>query len=127
MVSDSHHTITVTLADKYGDYGMISTVILEKMADDTIFIDTWIMSCRVLKRGVEWIVLDEIISVARNNGFRYIEGEYLRTPKNGLVTNHYPGLGFDSLTGNERYRLTVSDYTGKKTFITKTSSYANHE
>ena len=93
------------MSDKYGDYGLISAVFLEKKSDDTIFIDTWIMSCRVLKRGVEWMVLNEIVKTAAESGFKYIESEYLATAKNGMVRDHYTLLGFEELDESGHYRL----------------------
>ena len=119
-------TLTVSLSDSYGDYGLISAVFLEKKSGNSLFIDTWIMSCRVLKRGVEAFLLNEIVSLATVEGFRFIEGEYLPTAKNGIVKDHYIQLGFDPLAGSGRYRLDVETYKKKKTFIRKITSYADY-
>ena len=56
---DSKYTFTVSLNDKFGDYGLISLLIAEQRDNGELFIDTWIMSCRVLKRGVENLVLNQ--------------------------------------------------------------------
>jgi FkbH-like protein len=87
-------TLTFTLRDKFGDHGLISAVILEDKGDGTMFIDTWIMSCRVLKRKVEEFVLTEMVAAARKKGSRRISGEYIPTPKNGLVKDLFRCLGF---------------------------------
>jgi|HubBroStandDraft_1064217.scaffolds.fasta_scaffold10175_7 FkbH-like protein len=89
-------TLTFTLRDKFGDHGLISAIILEDKGDGALFIDTWIMSCRVLKRNVENFVLNEILELARENHFRSIIGEYIPTPKNGLVKSLLKDLGFVS-------------------------------
>lgn len=47
MDSNNYFSLTFTLKDKYGDYGLISEIIMENK-NDTLFIETWIMSCRVL-------------------------------------------------------------------------------
>jgi predicted enzyme involved in methoxymalonyl-ACP biosynthesis len=73
---------------------LIAVVILKKETADTLFIDTWLMSCRVLKRGMEHFTLNTIAHFAKDNGFRYLKGEYLPTAKNGMVQQHYPDLGF---------------------------------
>jgi FkbH-like protein len=126
MVNPDFRTITVSLADKYGDYGLISAVFLEKKSTDTVFIDTWIMSCRVLKRGVEWMVLDEIIRAAVESGCKYIESEYIATPKNGMVSNHYQLLGFEELDTSGKYRLKIENYLPKANFIEKIRDYVNN-
>lgn len=127
MMNDpSYVTFAVSLSDTYGDYGLISAVFLQKKSEETLFIDTWIMSCRVLKRGVECFLLNEIMMHAVDSGFKYIDGEYIPTPKNGLVKDHYPTLGFQPIGRNNHYRVEVENYKMKNTFIKKTINYANH-
>jgi FkbH-like protein len=94
LQSDKFFTLTFTLRDKFGDHGLISAIILEDKGDTTLFIDTWIMSCRVLKRNVEQFVLREMAGIALENGFGTIAGEYIPTPKNGLVKDLLKNLGF---------------------------------
>ena len=84
---------TLSLEDIFGKYGIISVVILEPFKD-YIFIDTWIMSCRVLKRGVEKIAMNYIYEIAKSYNLNTIKGEYIMTPKNNLVKNHYKDLNF---------------------------------
>ena len=86
-----------TLADKFGDNGLICVVILEKRDDATLFVNTWFMSCRVLKRGMEAFTLNTLVAYAREHGFKRIVGEYLPTAKNGMVADHYLRLGFSPL------------------------------
>lgn len=101
-----------TLSDKFGDNGLISVVILKKVDRDTLFIDTWFMSCRVLKRGMEIFTLHTIVAYARENGFKRIIGEYLPTAKNKMVEEHFTLLGFTKIAGTEtaRYQMMVDDY-----------------
>ena len=87
-------TRTVRLADRFGDNGLISVVLAEKQGD-VLSVDTWLMSCRVLKRGVENVVMNELHSWARSNGVATIRGEYIPTAKNGIVADHYDKLGFE--------------------------------
>jgi FkbH-like protein len=107
---------TINLCDRLGDYGLIGLLIVKKTDIHTLFIDTWIMSCRVLKRGVESLTLNELVSWAKARGYKTLTGEYLPTPKNGLVKDHYPSLGFKA--ENDRYTLSITDYINKKTYIT---------
>jgi FkbH-like protein len=107
-------TISFTLQDKFGDNGLISAIILQKRNQE-LFIDTWIMSCRVLKRGMENFILNNIVNIARENGFTTLTGEYIPTPKNEMVRNHYADLGF-SKTG-DFFSLDISGFQNRKTFI----------
>ena len=77
-------TCTISLRDRFGDNGLIS-VLLARREDDALAIDTWLMSCRVLKRGVEALLHNYLCSWARRQGIGRIVGEYLPTAKNGLV------------------------------------------
>ncbi len=126
MVNSDYKTVTISLSDKYGDYGLISTIIMKRIAAETYFIDTWIMSCRVLKRGVELLALNELVALAKESGCLYIEAEYLPTSKNSMVSNHYSGLEFEALPQPGRYRLDIEQYEERKTFIKKTGSYVKH-
>lgn len=110
-------TLTVTLQDKFGDYGLISLVITEKKNMTDMFIDTWIMSCRVLKRNVEQLVLNEIVTLAKKHNSRRIIGEYIPTQKNGLVKDHFENMGF--INENDQWVLAVEEYTNRNTFINK--------
>lgn len=113
--SKEHASLSFTLKDKFGDNGLISVIILLKQKD-TMFIDTWLMSCRVLKRGMENFTLNTIIKIARENGFSTICGEYIPTSKNAMVQDHYARLGF--VEKNNKWYLNVSNYQEKKCFIT---------
>ena len=58
--SKDYATFTFTLEDKFGENGLICVIILQKEDKETLFIDTWFMSCRVLKRDMENFVLNTI-------------------------------------------------------------------
>ncbi|MEG2556619.1 MAG: HAD-IIIC family phosphatase [Odoribacter sp.] len=94
---DRYVCLSFTLSDKFGDNGLICVVILEKQDKETLFVDTWLMSCRVLKRGMEIFTLNTILVYAKRNGFKRIIGEYLPTAKNKMVEGHYSGLGFQKM------------------------------
>ena len=73
---------------------MICVVICRPGAADEWVIDTWLMSCRVLGRKVEQMVLREILHQAREAGIDRVLGRYDPTEKNALVRDHYEKLGF---------------------------------
>jgi FkbH-like protein len=92
--SNEYCTFAFSLKDKFGDNGLICVVILYKESSDFLFIDTWLMSCRVLKRGMEQFVLNSLVKYAKNNNFLFLKGEYIPTVKNEIVKHHYENLGF---------------------------------
>ena len=111
--------LSFTLEDKFGDNGLIAVIIMKKQDEETLFIDTWFMSCRVLKRGMEDFTLNTMVEAAREKGYRRIIGEYLPTPKNKMVENHYPSLGFQKLEGTPtaQYVLDVGQYQPRENYI----------
>jgi len=100
------------LKDRFGDNGIISVVAVTRDSDEDARIDLWLMSCRVLGRKVEETILADLIARARSLGARRLIGEYIATPKNALVRELYPRLGFSEIghSGeNVRYALALAD------------------
>ena len=96
MKNDQYFTLQVRLADAFGDNGMVSVVICKKSAEEW-FIDTWLMSCRVLGRRLEEVVFYEIVKAAKLEGVKKITGVYIPTERNEIVRGHYLKLGFEAL------------------------------
>lgn len=117
--NDNYINFSFTMEDKYGDNGLIAAVILQKKDSATLFIETWFMSCRVLKRGMEAFTLNTLVDYAKRQGFKKIIGEYLPTMKNGMVKQHYPNLGFTKLTETptETFILDIATYIEKEHYI----------
>ena len=113
---DNYATFAFTLEDKFGDNGLICVIILKKENPDTLFIETWLMSCRVLKRGMENFVLNTIVNSAKNNGYHFLKGEYIPSAKNEMVKDHYKNLGF--IQESNCWMLDLLNYNEKKFFIT---------
>jgi FkbH-like protein len=118
---ESYAVFSFTLVDKFGDNGLVCVVILEKRDAGTLFIDTWFMSCRVLKRGMESFTLNTIVEWAAEHGFLRIVGEYLPTAKNKMVEGHYSRLGFSPIVGvsTNQFELYVNAYKKLECYITK--------
>lgn len=84
------------LKDKFGDSGVVSVVIGEKQ-EDTVHIRLWLMSCRVLKRGMEQAMMDALVKGCREKGVKKILGYYYPTAKNNMVKNFYQEMGFEKI------------------------------
>jgi FkbH-like protein len=113
--SNQYLTFSISLEDTYGTHGIISVVILHKENDEVLFIETWLMSCRVLKRGVEQFVLNHLCKIAKENNFNILKGEYIPSKKNELVKDHYLSLGFEK-AGNF-WELNIKNYESKLNYI----------
>jgi FkbH-like protein len=112
-------TLVISLRDNLGDSGLISVLFLRKDSDKLV-IETWLMSCRVLKRGVEHLALDLVAQKATILGCQYILGTYIPSEKNGMVKNLYSELGFEAsgeIAGETTWRLPLSIYSSFSTHI----------
>jgi FkbH-like protein len=121
MSDTSYAPITVSLSDKFGDYGLISVIVLEIDAE-ALVIDEYLMSCRVLQRGVEALAMSRIVEFARQQGLPRIVGRYIRTAKNDMVKNFYANFGFEKISesenGDTEWQLETENFQSVKTFIT---------
>ena len=84
------------LSDRFGDNGLVSVLIGEVLGD-TVHVDTWLMSCRVLKREMELAMFDALVEHCQARGIRKIVGVHIPSKKNHLVAGHYASLGFSRL------------------------------
>jgi len=119
MESDSaKHTFQTRLSDRFGDFGLIAVMIAEARNDGSWDIDTWLMSCRVLGRKVEWSMLDALVAAAAVHDISHLTATYMPTAKNGMVSRHFDNLGFSRILAGKdgvvRYRLMLSDYAPQK-------------
>lgn len=109
-------TMYYTLRDKFGDHGLVSVVIMKKISTTEVFVDTWLMSCRVLKRGMEEFIVNAMIQKAKDAGFRTVNAEYIPTAKNAMVKDIYETMGFKAL-GDGKYVVSVDEYEMKNNYI----------
>lgn len=105
------------LVDRFGDNGMIAVLIGRLTRPDTLTIDTWLMSCRVLGRQVEEACLNVMIDAARRLGASKLQGEFVPSPKNSMVREHYQKLGFTleatDTDGSTRWTLDLDSHQKK--------------
>lgn len=108
------------LTDKFGDNGIVSVVIGEKRGAE-LHIDLWLMSCRVLKRGMEYAMINRLVEEAKKAGIETIFGYYYPTKKNAMVKELFGEFGFAKISeddaGNTVWKQEVVGYSPKKIFI----------
>jgi FkbH-like protein len=107
------------LTDRLGDHGLIAVVILERLAEELAIRD-WLMSCRVLKRGVEQALMNEVFQQAKEFGLRQVTGEFIPTAKNGMVQDFFAQFGFQKVTerdGHSFWQASTAAYQPATIFI----------
>lgn len=96
MRDPSCYTQFMRLKDRFGDSGLTGVLVAFREGD-ALRIDTWLISCRVLGRKIEDVMLASVCAFARATGARRVIGEFIPTAKNGQVNAIYPRFGFDTV------------------------------
>lgn len=99
------------MRDRFADHGIVGVLLAEQQGT-VLTIDTWLMSCRVIGRNLEQVMLGKLLDQARRRGCEAVTGTYLALPKNQQVADLYPRLGFedtstDAGTGTTTWSLAV--------------------
>ena len=109
------------LVDKFGDNGVV-TVVAGRQQGDVLHLQLWLMSCRVLKRGMEDAMMDAVVADAASRGIKTIRGYYYPTAKNGMVRDFYAEMGYTQLETDENggtvWELEVETYRPRQPHIT---------
>ncbi|MBQ9565464.1 MAG: HAD family hydrolase [Synergistaceae bacterium] len=104
-----------SLSDRYGDYGRIALVIAEVEGQGAA-IDTFLMSCRAMGRGVETEILSWVEELLATGGVGTLEGRYLPTPKNAPVKDFWRSMGYAQ--NGERW-IREAPFPLRKTHVTR--------
>ena len=120
-------TLYGKLEDKFGDNGVVTVLIGHEEADGqeaggvpaekVLHLDLWLMSCRVLKRDMEYAMMDMLVETCKARGIRRIYGYYYPTAKNGMVRDFYGLQGFEKLRENEQetvWQFEIPEHYEKK-------------
>lgn len=112
--SDGKHiTLYGKMGDRFGDNGVVSVVIGKKEGTE-LHMELWLMSCRVLKKDMEFAMLDTLVDEAKKQGITRIVGYYYPTAKNSMVKELYAKFGFTKIEedgeGNTVWELFTEEY-----------------
>ncbi len=123
LIADPRRTgLQLRLLDRFGDNGVVAVLTAALSGNgETLEVTDWLMSCRVLGRGMEQATLALLAAEARRLGARRLAGRYRRTPKNGMVAELLPSLGFQpeaAGAGEEgRHVLALADLPERDVFM----------
>jgi len=107
------------LEDKFGDNGIVS-VVIGRQNGEVVDIELWLMSCRVLKRDMEFAMLDRLCEEAVKRGAKKLRGYYYKTAKNKMVSSLYETFGFTKVSQNDEdtvWELSLEGYVNKNNVI----------
>jgi len=109
------------LSDKFGDHGLV-TVVAGEILGSELHIRLWLMSCRVLKRGMEDTMMNALMEAAKRRGVERVVGHYYHTAKNGMVREFYRDMGFCLVTkdgdDNTEWAIAPGAYRDQQRHIT---------
>lgn len=118
--SSDHIRLYGRLTDKFGDNGIVS-VVIGSINGEELSIDLWLMSCRVLKRNMEYAMLDTLVKKSREAGIKRLIGHYYPTAKNAMVKDLYADFGFALIKefedGGTKWALDLAGYENKNDVI----------
>ena len=113
-------TLYGKLADKFGDNGVVSVVIGRRRGEE-LHVELWLMSCRVLKRDMEFAMMDALAAKCRAASIQTVYGYYYPTAKNGMVRDFYSQLGFAKVSedadGSTVWKRDIESYQNQNRFI----------
>jgi len=109
MMRSGAVALWLRLADRFGDSGLVGAALARPDGERWV-VDTFLLSCRVIGRGVETALLAQLAVCVEQRGGRVLVGEYLPTAKNGLVAEFYARHGFDSC-GDGMWQMSLAGRT----------------
>ncbi len=109
IASDSASIVSLT--DIYGDHGNIAIVLTERISDEVAFLDTFLMSCRVMGRFVESWIIDNVRSKLVEKGYKYLLAEFIPSGRNKVSESF---LGDNNFHLCDKTSKLVQIYKSKK-------------
>ena len=113
------------LADRFGDNGLVCVMVLKPLAGEpgVLEIDTWVMSCRVFGRQLEFEAMNIAVETAVRLGARELRADFVPTQRNAVVSGLYERLGFSRVCAAQdlapatRWSIRLELYRPTVTFI----------
>ena len=114
---ENSEVYAIDVSDKFGNSGITGLCIMNfKEEKHFAEIDTFLMSCRIIGRNIEYAFIDNIIEVVKEKNINFVKGKYIRTRKNEQVENFYNMCSFsliDESNSVRNYNLNISEYKAK--------------
>jgi len=110
FIESGYKVYAASVADKYGDNGITAVCIIKNISPDQAEIDSYLLSCRILGRFIEFALMKRILNNAYANGIREVFASYIPTAKNGQTALFYDKLGFETIKNgsDKKYLLKLN-------------------
>ena len=116
IANNDSKVFAFSVGDKFGDSGVTGLCIINIDSNSKIaVIDTFLMSCRVIGRNIEYAFMDYLINVIRDCGINTVQSKYIQTQKNEQVKDFFDKCSFSLYGSTEMERNYVLNITGYKT------------
>ncbi len=115
FIESGHLVLAGSVSDRFGNSGLTCVAIVE-IRENIATVDTFLMSCRVLGRNIEYKFFDELVNILSERGVDTLIAKYVKTLKNQQVSDLYDRLGFskmDERDGVKSYSISTGDYVRK--------------
>jgi FkbH-like protein len=116
FTSDNKHVVyAMFVKDKFGDNGLTGVCIVKEDENNSknVILDSFLMSCRIIGRNIEFVFIGYIIKELANKGYKTLGADYIQSSKNGLVENFYDKVGFNYIgntNGTKKYELKIESF-----------------
>jgi FkbH-like protein len=116
FTSDNKHVVyAMFVKDKFGDNGLTGVCIVKEDENNSknVILDSFLMSCRIIGRNIEFVFIGYIIKELANKGYKTLGADYIQSSKNGLVENFYDKVGFNYIGntyGTKKYELKIESF-----------------
>jgi FkbH-like protein len=120
FTSDNKHFVyAMFVKDKFGDNGLTGVCIVKEDEDNSknVILDSFLMSCRIIGRNIEFVFIGYIIKELANKGYKILYSDYIQSSKNALVENFYDKVGFNyigNINGTKKYKIKIQNFEIKK-------------
>ncbi len=120
FIDDKKHEVyAMFVKDKFGDNGLTGVCITKEDKKDSknVIIDSFLMSCRIIGRNIEFVYVSHIIKDLANKGYQTLTADYIPTKKNAQVEDFYAKVGFtliENIDGTNYYSLNIASFEPKK-------------
>ena len=119
MDKKNNDVYAIIVKDKFGDNGLTGVCIVKEDEKNpkNVILDSFLMSCRIIGRNIEFIYLNHIVKDLANKGYQTLSADYIPTKKNTHVEDFYDKVGFaliENIDGTKHYSLNIANFEPKK-------------
>lgn len=117
VIEKNYKVVCFSVSDCFGDSGITGLCILKLEKNNVAIIDTFLMSCRIIGRNIEYIIIENIVNILKKENYSIIKATYKKTLKNNQISNFYEKCNFElkqNKLNYKNYDLNIKNFRAKK-------------